>query len=211
MDLVLVLDESGSARGSMYYKGTKTQKYLAQRLFVNELTEQLELGSTATQVAVVGFGSRGYEASGTTYGARTLSGFSTSRSAISAAVQKTRASGYTYVEYGMKLAEDLIAGTGRASAKKLVVVLLDGRPSSSVTSSEFVSYVRALQALGTVVAVGYTAGADKAALGAIASAPAADFVFANYDLDVTAGQLADSKMCELMSKTKAPTPAPSSE
>jgi hypothetical protein len=132
-----------------------------------------------------------------------LSGWTNSKDEFLSALMSTRASGGTYPEKGLRLAETLITDGGRYEAKSMVLLLLDGKPYGS-----YAAQAQETQKLAKVIAVGYDGGANVAALTAIATAPASYNTFSDHNLEKAVSRMFSDEfsLCNIArNETQAPS------
>ncbi|HQZ71120.1 MAG TPA: VWA domain-containing protein [Anaerolineae bacterium] len=157
LDLVLVLDLSGSMAEAAIGGGSKLDAARAAALAVLDL-----LDWRLDAVGVVGFSGR----------ADLILPLSGDRAAVAAALTGLRTAEGTRIDLGLTAADRALAGAGRPVARPVVILLTDGRQEAGL-EADAATAARTLKARGvTVYAIGLGADADAALLRAIASDPA---------------------------------------
>ena len=183
LDIVLVLDASGSMKEGLGWDGTTKMDALkaAANAFVDEIAKANEgIDDPAMQhrVSVVKFASNSTDKVGNDF---TRDGYNYSqrmigltactqegKSAITSQINALRSAGATRADYGMSHAQKVLNGA-RPGAKKVVVFFTDGTPTKSNSFSESVansavSTAKALKDGGTTIyTVGIQSGANPSA------------------------------------------------
>lgn len=182
LDIVLVLDASGSMDGSMD-DGTKRIDALksAANDFVNKIAEQnqgISDSSKQHQVSIVKFsgkksaavGNDTYREDGYTYNySQVMKAMSpcTDAAAFTSTINSISPAGATRADYGLQLAQSQTSN--REDAKKIVIFFTDGSPTSysgfeSGVASSAVSAAKAMKdAKATVYTIGIFSDADPSA------------------------------------------------
>ena len=182
LDIVLVLDASGSMDGSMD-DGTKRIDALksAANDFVNKIAEQnqgISDSSKQHQVSIVKFsgkksaavGNDTYREDGYTYNySQVMKAVSpcTDAAAFTSTINSISPAGATRADYGLQLAQSQTSN--REDAKKIVIFFTDGSPTSysgfeSEVASSAVSAAKAMKdAKATVYTIGIFSDADPSA------------------------------------------------
>lgn len=182
LDIVLVLDASGSMDGSMD-DGTKRIDALksAANDFVNKIAEQnqgIPDSSKQHQVSIVKFsgkksaavGNDTYREDGYTYNySQVMKAMSpcTDAAAFTSTINSISPAGATRADYGLQLAQSQTSN--REDAKKIVIFFTDGSPTSysgfeSGVASSAVSAAKAMKdAKATVYTIGIFSDADPSA------------------------------------------------
>lgn len=182
LDIVLVLDASGSMDGSMD-DGTKRIDALksAANDFVNKIAEQnqgISDSSKQHQVSIVKFsgkksaavGNDTYREDGYTYNySQVMKAMSpcTDTAAFTSTINSISPAGATRADYGLQLAHSQTSN--REDAKKIVIFFTDGSPTSysgfeSGVASSAVSAAKAMKdAKATVYTIGIFSDADPSA------------------------------------------------
>lgn len=182
LDIVLVLDASGSMDGSMD-DGTKRIDALksAANDFVNKIAEQnqgISDSSKQHQVSIVKFsgkksaavGNDTYREDGYTYNySQVMKAMSpcTDAAAFTSTINSIGPAGATRADYGLQLAQSQTSN--REDAKKIVIFFTDGSPTSysgfeSGVASSAVSAAKAMKdAKATVYTIGIFSDADPSA------------------------------------------------
>ena len=120
LDVIFIIDESGSTRMGITYRGIGMSRYVAQRLLVKDIMSVFTLGDDAVKVGVIGFAGD--------METRTLISLSGDRAAVESAIDMTRSFGGTGPVYGLEEAMRVIGSDGRDGVTKIVVTILDGKP-----------------------------------------------------------------------------------
>ncbi len=153
LDIVLVLDASGSMDDPMGGKGSTTKRIDALKSAANgfidtiaKQNESIEDANKQHQVAIVKFagkksdevGNGTYREDGYTYNySQTMLGLTACKDegakSLKDTVDSIKPAGSTRADYGMDLAKDITKGitSGREGAQKIVVFFTDGSPTSS--------------------------------------------------------------------------------
>ncbi|KAA8827554.1 Spy0128 family protein [Bifidobacterium tissieri] len=177
LDIVLVLDESGSMENSISYsdRTTKQQALVTAVDSFLDMTakanEQLPANAEKHQVSLVKFASdksdqigndtnwRGYNYS------QIVSGFTTDFNGLRNTVGQLKPSGATRADYGLQKAQDVLRNK-RADAKQVVLFFTDGVPTSqrdfdNQVASDAITAAREMKQAGTdIYSVGVVDGAD---------------------------------------------------
>lgn len=118
-DVVLVIDTSGSMKGSRM-----TGAIAAAKNFVNTLLNNPT--GTSTRIALVY-----YNTNATVYDPGNPFKYAAGKQALLTKIDGLSANGGTFTQEGLKKARDIIAQHGRSEAAKYVVLLSDGKPTYS--------------------------------------------------------------------------------
>jgi uncharacterized protein YegL len=146
LDLVLVLDESGSILGD----------FAAVQAFGVGITNTFALSESQAKIGVVSFDNS----------ARVRIGLSADAGAVIAAINGGPTGGGTDIADGITVGQSVIAGGGRSGAGKVMVLLSDGGSSLSAA----VTAATAAKNAGTVIfTVAFGSGADVSLLNQVAS------------------------------------------
>ena len=186
MELVLVLDVSGSMRG-------QTSSVVA---FAQDVVDQFELSHSLTRVGVVEFSSS----------SSTLIGMSATASEVSTAISGLSSpGGWTDISSALARGARLISAGGRPCVDEKCVMLLltDGQQSSQYGGdSTAIASAGDVKAAGIkLFAVGF-AGAQRSTLDAMASSPASRYSYLGSNLADIRAHFAT--FCALASSPGAP-------
>ena len=202
MDLVLVIDQSGS----MWRFKNDVKR------FGHTMAQQFRLGRHGSRIGVVYFSTNAQIAQPLTY----------SDADVRASIDAYTPNGYTSISSGLSLASEQLLQTPRCHATEpdctdathsIIMVLTDGEQSSHLggrqAAVQAANAAKAPTAAGRhtkIFAVGF-GGSQQATLDGIASSPSSEYSYLASDLDDVIWQFSD--LCTRVASPRMPPPPPS--
>lgn len=196
--------------GKIAYRDDRMYKYAAQQQFMLDMASNFMLGDENTRLGLVGFANLNeYTTEGN---AKLLNGYrnhlnlSTDYELINTAFRTTTSAGGTHVEGGLMAAKKMLDAHARPDAQQVVVLLLDGVPDD-ISKGTMLDAAAAPHEQATVIAIGYSGADDFDAMASIASEPASEWVYTEFEIDTLAQKLSSSfaSICDQIQSEGAPS------